>query len=374
MLHRGVDAFPGAHRISLAGAAHGLIVIGTSTGGVEALIQIAHELPEDLPAAICVVMHMSAQATSMLPQILSRYGPLPATHPADKEPIAVGHIYVAPPDRHLLVERGRLRITHGPKENRVRPAIDPLFRSAALAYGPQVVGVVLTGALDDGTSGLLAIRRRRGVVVVQDPKDALIPSMPESAVTYVEVDHVVPLASVASLLTRLAFEPARETAEGRETAAELLRYEARMAQMEEGTMARGETPGTLSSLTCPECGGPIYELRDDKLVRFRCRSGHAYTAESMAAQQSETVEEALWGAVNTLMESAELSGRLARDARKRGNVQVAGHLDERQRDSRRRAELIRRLLRSGDPAALDRMPGGDPAARLAAAEGSGAPC
>jgi two-component system chemotaxis response regulator CheB len=331
---------------------HDLIVIGTSTGGVEALAKIAHGLPEDLPAAVCVVLHTTPQAPSMLPQILSRNGPLPATHPTDGEPIALGHIYVAPPDRHLLVERGRLRVVHGPRENRVRPAVDPLFRSAALAYGSRVVGVVLTGALDDGTAGLLAIKRRGGIAVVQDPRDALIPSMPESALAYVPIDHTVPLAGMADLLRRLAREPVHDptggATDGKEPVLELLRYEANMAEMEEGTMARGETPGTLSALTCPECGGPIYELLDGKLVRFRCRSGHAYSAESMVSQQAESTEAALWEAVNTLMESAQLSERLARDARRRGHDRVAVRFDERQRESERRAELIRAVLRNGD--------------------------
>ncbi len=327
---------------------HDIIAIGTSTGGVEALATIVQGFPQNLPAAVCVVLHTSSQAPSMLPHILSRNGPLPAAHPSDGAPITRGHIYVAPPDRHLLVERGRLRVLRGPKENRVRPAADPLFRSAALAYGPRVVGVVLTGALDDGTAGLLAVKRGGGIAVVQDPDDALIPSMPQSALTYAPIDHVVSLAEMSGLLTRLAYEPSGDMPEGKPPVLDTLRYEANMDEMQEGTMARAETPGTLTALTCPECGGPIYELHDGKLMRFRCRSGHAYSAESMLAERSESTEAALWEAVNALMESAHLSEKMARDARRRGHERVAERLEERMHASARRAEMIRDVLRTGD--------------------------
>lgn len=321
---------------------HDLVVVGASTGGVEALTYLVHGLPEDLPASMCVVMHIPAQSHSYLPQILSRHGPLPATHAMDGEPLAPGHIYVAPPDRHLLVEHGRLRLSRGPKENRARPAVDPLFRSAALAYGPRVIGMVLTGALDDGTSGLFSVKERGGIAVVQDPEDALIPSMPASAFEYVDVDHCVPLSAMPALLTRLVREPVDVEAAG--PVPELLRYEANMAEMDEGTMEQAETPGALSSLTCPDCGGPIYELRDGKLIRFRCRSGHAFTYETMAAGQAEAVEEALWVAVNTLMESCQLSERLASDAHNRGHTRIAKRFTDRAGEMQRRAELLRDVL------------------------------
>lgn len=325
---------------------HDLVVVGASTGGVEALTSLVHGLPEDLRAVICVVLHIPAQSHSYLPQILSRNSALPAAHAEDGEPLAHGRIYVAPPDRHLLIERGRVRLSRGPKENRTRPAVDPLFRSAALAYGPRVIGIVLTGALDDGTSGLFAVKECGGVAIVQNPKDALIPSMPMSALEYVDVDHCVTLSEMPALLMRLVREPADAVAA--RPAPELLRYEANMAEMDEGTMERADTPGTLSSLTCPECGGPIYELQDGKLIRFRCRSGHAFSYESMAAEQSEAVEEALWAAVNTLMESFQLSERLARDSRHRGHTFLAKRYADRAAEMQRRAELLRDVLRAGD--------------------------
>src|SRR5579864_7798260 len=183
---------------------HDIIVIGASAGGVEALVKLVGQLPGDLPAAVFVVLHIPAESPSLLPGILERSGPLPASQPGDNEAIRSGHIYVASPDYHLLIEQGRVRQMRGPKENRHRPAIDPLFRSAALTYGPRVVGVILTGALDDGTAGLLAVKRRGGVAIVQDPDEALYPSMPLSALENVEVDYTLPLASIGPQLEQLA--------------------------------------------------------------------------------------------------------------------------------------------------------------------------
>jgi two-component system chemotaxis response regulator CheB len=186
---------------------HDIIVVGASAGGVGALVKLAKSLPADLPTAVFVVLHIPAQTPSLLPDILNRAGPLHALHPPDNTEIKHGHIYIAPPDHHLLIAQGHVHIARGPRESRHRPAVDPLFRSAAIAYGPRVIGVVLTGALDDGTAGLLAIKQRGGIAVVQDPQDALYPGMPQSAVDHVQVDYCVPLADMGALLAGLVSEP-----------------------------------------------------------------------------------------------------------------------------------------------------------------------
>ncbi|MEA2723494.1 MAG: two-component system, chemotaxis family, protein-glutamate methylesterase/glutaminase [Gemmatimonadales bacterium] len=187
---------------------HDIIAVGFSAGGIEALARLVSALPRDLPASLFVVHHFPADRVSALPNILRRSGDLPAIHPAHGQRIERGLIYIAPPDRHLLIEGSRIHLTRGPRENGHRPAIDPLFRSAARAFGPRVVAVLLSGALDDGVAGLDAVKRRGGVTVVQDPGDALCPSMPRSAIQRVAVDHVVPSAELAPLLTLLATEPA----------------------------------------------------------------------------------------------------------------------------------------------------------------------
>jgi two-component system chemotaxis response regulator CheB len=189
---------------------HDIIVIGASSGGIESLIEVVAGLPQDLSAAIFVVLHVSPQSKSELPAILSRAGPLPAAHAKDDETIAPGRIYVAPPDLHLLLNSERVRLVRGPKENNTRPAVDPLFRSAALAFGPRVVGVVLSGSLDDGTAGLIAVKKRGGVAIVQDPADAVFPDMPRNAMEAVDVDHCLPKSEIAAVLARLSREPAKK--------------------------------------------------------------------------------------------------------------------------------------------------------------------
>jgi len=186
-----------------------MIAIGASAGGVEALITVMRALPRNIPAAVFVVLHIPAQSPSLLPEILNRAGTLPTEHPENGAQVSYGHAYIAPPDHHLTVEQGHIRIVRGPKENRHRPAIDPLFRSLAYTYGPRTVGVVLTGSLDDGTAGLLAIKQRGGIAVVQDPDEALYPSMPLSALEHVAVDYTLPLSEIGPLLIRLAHETAQ---------------------------------------------------------------------------------------------------------------------------------------------------------------------
>lgn len=304
-------------------------------------------LPADLPASLFIVLHIPAQNPSLLPHILSRSCPLVALSPHDGEAIQQGRIYVAPPDRHLLVERGYVRLAHGPKENRHRPAIDPLFRSAARAYGARVVGVILTGSLDDGTAGLLTVKRRGGLAVVQDPKDALYPSMPLSALAHVAVDYTVPLSAIGPLLARLAHEQVEEGLE--HPVSEDLEIETKLAEFDMETFHNEHRAGTPSAFSCPECGGVLWELRDGELLRFRCRVGHAFSLDSMIAAQTEQVEDALWAALKTLDESASLSHRMAAQAHERGQDWLARSFEEKQRDAQRRAAVIEQVLRRETP-------------------------
>jgi len=323
-----------------------MIVVGASSGGIEALIRLVGGLPADLPAALFVVVHMPPGVPSVLPRILDRSGPLEAVECEDGAPITPGRIYVACPDRHLLIEAGRVRLVRGPKENHHRPAVDALFRSAAVEYGPRVAGVVLTGALNDGTVGLAAVKRRGGVAVVQDPDDAPFAGMPQSAIEHVEVDHCLPLSEIAPLLARIVREEVPAEEEGAYPVPDDMELESRMARIDSTTPENVEKLGHPSGFTCPECEGPLWEIRDREVLRFRCRVGHAYTAESMVTEKYEALEAALWVALNTLEEGAQMSRRLAAEARARGHEHAAARFEERARKAREQAGLIRQALGS----------------------------
>ena len=331
---------------------HDIIVIGASAGGVSAIRKLAQILPRDLPAAVFVVLHIPADSPSLLPKILMHAGALPAVHAMDGMAIEKGCIYVAPPDRHVIVEHGSISVVRGPRENRHRPAIDPLFRSAALAYGPRVIGVVLTGALDDGTAGLLAIKRRGGLAVVQDPKEALYRSMPESALHHVQVDYSVTLAEMGPLLVRLSRQKAAE--EAAYPIYEDLRKEVGISKMEREVLKERDNAGTPSEFSCPECGGVLWEIQDGKLQRFRCRVGHAFTAESVQAAQQDKLEEALWTALKTLEEQVSLSRRMLQHATQNGHDWLARTFEQRMLDAEQRANTIRdALIEQKEPQFVD---------------------
>ena len=324
-----------------------VVLLGASAGGVEALSAVVSRLPSDLRAAVLVVLHVPAWGTSVLPNILDRCGPMPALHALDGEPLVNGRIYVAPPDRHLVTQDGVARVIRTPKENGVRPSVDTLFRSAARSHGANVIGVVLSGTLDDGTAGLIAVKERGGVTMAQDPADAAFPSMPESAVRFVKPDHVAPAKKLAELITeRVAAAVERDrSAPGAEGGA--------VDFIEEGdTASAAEQEGLASELTCPECGGTLWERSDGELLRFRCRVGHAYSPESLFSHQLESLEGALWAAVVALQERGDLASRLARRMSERGQRGRADRYEAQADDARRRAEQVRsaiiQLSRSGD--------------------------
>lgn len=276
-----------------------VIVVGASAGGVEALGRLVGGLSPELPASIFVVLHLLASGKSLLDSILSREGPLPATAAVNGERFERGHIYVAPPGHHLLIRGDQVELSAGPRENGHRPAVDPLFRSAARACGARVIAVVLSGALDDGAAGTRFVKERGGAVLVQDPDDALYPAMPTNAMSVTDVDHVAPIARMPTVLTDLLEEPLDRALE--EEADSLWRTE----ELEE--RAEGEPSG----LTCPECGGSLSQRDEGSLVRFACRTGHAYSPESLMQEQSKSLEQAMWSALRGLEERADLFRRMA---------------------------------------------------------------
>jgi two-component system chemotaxis response regulator CheB len=318
-----------------------IVVVGTSAGGLDTLRTLVAGLPADLPASVLVVIHLPPQGPGLMPDILSRSGPLAVTQAQDNQALRRGHIYVAPPDFHMLVDDGHIRLAKGARENLHRPAIDPLFRSAALAFGPRVIGVVLTGALDDGTAGLSAVKRCGGTTVVQDPEDAAYPSMPRSAMRNVRVDHCVALAGMAALLDQLARgEPAAMPRDARP----------RDIAMEVGMADHDSDEDKLdqiaqrSTFTCPECHGTLWEMNEAGALRYRCHVGHAYTGETLLSQQSHGLEDALWAAMRGFEENATLSERMADRSRSQGHETVADRFRLRVETARRRAHEIRLLI------------------------------
>jgi two-component system, chemotaxis family, protein-glutamate methylesterase/glutaminase len=292
-----------------------VVVIGASAGGVESLREVVRQLPADFPAPVLAVLHVPAYQPSSLPGILSSAGPLPASHPDDGTVMKAGHIYVAPPDCHLLVDDDRLVVTKGPRENRFRPSIDALFRSAAYNYGSRVMGVVLSGALDDGTSGLWTIKRLGGIAIVQKPNDARFESMPLSALANVHVDHELPAGDIGTLLVRLVSE---RRVGGASTADDALqkRIATELAiavegkAFEKGIMDMGE----LTPFTCPECHGALVRLKENKMTRYRCHTGHGYSDSALLEAVMETTSDMLWQVMRSLEEGVMLLEHMGRHA------------------------------------------------------------
>jgi two-component system, chemotaxis family, protein-glutamate methylesterase/glutaminase len=325
-----------------------IVVIGASAGGIEALNELVRGFPPDFGAPILVVLHIPPDSPNLLPKILARAGTVRTKAAEDGERAENGVLYVAAPDRHLIVEAdGTLRTPRGPRENRSRPSVDPLFRSAALAYGPHAVGVILTGTLDDGTAGLLAIQRRGGITIVQDPDDAAYPGMPQSAIAHVNVDYVLPLRNIAAQLQASISQELR-IVRGSNREMKQMELENKISLMDSKALRGDERPGHPSAFSCPDCGGVLWQIDDGELTRFRCRVGHAYSPETMLAAQSDVLEEALWTAMKTLEESARLSKRLAAGERERGHEWMAVRFDDKEREARDRADVIRRFLASDD--------------------------
>lgn len=286
-----------------------LVVIGASAGGVRVLLDLAAALPEDFPACVLVVLHVGAHR-SMLPELMSARGWLRAIHPRDGQALQPGRIFVAPPDHHMLVEDGVVRISRGPKENHSRPAIDPLFRTAALAHAQRVIGLLLSGRLDDGTAGLQAIKRCGGLAVVQDPADAEHPDMPASARANVPIDACVSAAALADTLLRLVDAPV--AAVGRDPPAAIVTDQAISAGVG-NPMENLSAIAQPSRFSCPECAGVLFELDGAKPRRFRCHTGHGYTLRVLAHTQDAATDEALWGAMRSLHEREALLRELAKD-------------------------------------------------------------
>jgi two-component system, chemotaxis family, protein-glutamate methylesterase/glutaminase len=342
-----------------------IVVVGASAGGIEALKEIVRDLPPDFKAALFVVLHISAQSPGILPDILRRSGPLPSSLATDGDEIRPSHIYVAPPDQHMLLDgAGFVRLSRGPKENHFRPAVDPLFRSAALAFGSRVIGVVLTGGLDDGTSGLWAIKERGGIATVQDPTEATAPSMPLSALKHVLVDYKVRLKEIPPLLARLTEEPAEQNGQ---LVSREMETETKIARGENAIAAGIHQWGDVSNFACPECHGVLQERKEGTLRRFRCHTGHAYSEGSLLHDLTERAEEAMWNAIRSLQERSFFLRKLAEEE-PRGDARNAEQL---RREAEESDWLAQTLRSSAMQTSTKTMPVPAPSIGTAEADNSG---
>lgn len=330
------------HREELDMRQHNIIVIGGSAGSIEALKLLLATLPPTLPAALFVVVHLSADSPGMLPNILEYNSQLPVLTATDQLPIRTGHIYVAPPDHHLLLEAGWMRVTHGPKENRFRPAVDPLFRSAAYAFGAQTIGVILSGMLDDGTAGLWAVKDRGGIAVVQDPSDALYPSMPENALRYVAVDYRLRVNDMAARLEQLVHEPVAEKEES--SMSDPLSIETNIALGDNALQTGVLHLGHPSYFTCPECHGVLMQIHEGEIIRFRCHTGHAYSQETLLAEVDEAIEIGLWNAVRTMDEKVLLLRQMAQQLTAPQDTATAQRFTEKATAVEERSQLVRQFV------------------------------
>ncbi|HKP61952.1 MAG TPA: chemotaxis protein CheB [Polyangiales bacterium] len=325
-----------------------IVVVGASAGGVEALISLARALPGDVHAAFLAVLHVPPHGNSGLARLLDRAGPLPAALAEEGERIVAGRWYVARPDHHLLIAReGTVHLGRGPTENGHRPAIDALFRSAAHAFGSSVIGVVLSGSLDDGTAGLLTIKLVGGLAMAQDPEEAVYPSMPQSAIVNVAVDHVGTVVELAATIVRLVKESAAPPKPIMDAVRQNAGNETRIAEDGVAAIDEEQRRGVPSAFACPDCNGVLWEVREGELVRFRCRVGHAYLPQALSVAQSDRLEESLWIALRTLKESNALSQRLAVRATERGMSHVAAAYEVRALEAEQRAAVIEDVLKRG---------------------------
>jgi two-component system chemotaxis response regulator CheB len=323
-----------------------IIVVGASAGGLAAFKTLVAQLPDGLPATIFIVWHIAPDYPSLLPQILAQVAALPVAHAVDGEPIETGRIYVAPPDRHLLVEPGVVRLSRGPKENRFRPAIDVLFRSAARSYGARVMGVVLSGTLDDGAAGLYAIKERGGIAVVQDPCDALHPSMPRAALSTVAVDYCLPIIDIGALFSHLVNQTIIPKPEN--MVSEEMDIEVGVARQDNGLELGIMKLGQLSPFTCPECHGVLLQLKEGNLLRFRCHTGHAYSLNTLLAEITQSIEEILWDGIRTIEASEMLMVHTAEHLRDLNEHEVADLLLQKAEDAKQRANLVRQAVTSDE--------------------------
>ncbi len=322
-----------------------IIVVGASAGGFDAIKKLVASLPVNLHAAIFIVWHMAPQSESVLPNVINRLRSMPAIGAYDNQLIEPGHIYIACPDRHLIIEDDHIRITRGPKENRFRPAIDALFRSAAYVYGSRVIGVILSGALDDGTAGLWTIKKRGGIAIVQDPDDAEVPAMPENAIREVPVDYILPVAEMAPLIVKLCNQKITEQKHNDMEEDKKTEREIRIA-LQEHVPGQGMQFGELAPFSCPECHGVLSAIKEGSLVHYRCHTGHAFSPNSLLVAITENIEQSLWDSLRGVEESISLLNHIGDHYAENNQPHYAALYFQKAREALELGQQLRKVFKS----------------------------
>ncbi|HKB87856.1 MAG TPA: chemotaxis protein CheB [Ignavibacteriaceae bacterium] len=319
-----------------------IIVIGTSAGGIDALSTICEKLPSDFAIPVFIVWHISPESMNYFPQMLAKKTKLRVQSAIDNQAIKPGYIYTAPPNNHVLIEDSKMRVVYGPKENRFRPAIDPLFRSAAYAFGSDSIGILLSGMLNDGTSGLWSIKDRGGVTIVQDPEEAQFPDMPLNALHNVSIDYKISIEKMGNLLVKLAAD--HTVNNNSNDRPEKMKIEIKMVS--DGNVLDTDVKqiGELSEFTCPECHGSLWQIKEGNIIRFRCRTGHAYSASALLEELSVVIEKRIWSVIKGLEEHTSLVKYLTEHLHSAEEKQGLNLYLRQAEQSQRYANLLRRFL------------------------------
>ncbi|QSB25288.1 chemotaxis protein CheB [Flavobacterium sp. CLA17] len=327
-----------------------IVVVGTSAGGMKALIKLVEQLPKDFPAPILIVQHISADATGdALLNSLNKIGKLKCIHAKHGNHIESGYIYFAPSDHHLMVEKdGSLLVTKGAQENRSRPAIDPLFRSAAASFGNKTIGILLTGYLDDGTAGIITIQRCGGISIIQDPADADYPDMPTNALNQMKPDYCVPITEMGGILSTLMIRKSTKQL----TIPEDIVKEVKIAQRVLSDLPSVNSLGEQVPFNCPGCGGVLWKMDKGPALRYRCHTGHSYTAAALLAEQTEKIEETMWTALRMFEERKNLLTTIANGQK----GAMANSANERAKMSQVHIDRIRAILLTDDKSSISDSP------------------
>jgi two-component system, chemotaxis family, protein-glutamate methylesterase/glutaminase len=330
-----------------------IIVIGASAGGFDVIKKLIALLPAELDAAIFIVWHMSPDVQGVLPRALNQFSKIPAAHAVDREPVKRGRIYVAPPDHHMLIDNGYIRVTRGPKENRFRPAIDPLFRSAAFNYNQNVIGIILSGALDDGTAGLWTIKRRGGLAIVQLPAEAEVSSMPENAIRAVAVDYILPVQDMPAIIIEHCSEQRKYDTRIHTEDNSKLELEINIAMENHGYKYNILDLGELTPYTCPECHGVLTSIKEGDRIRYRCHTGHAFSADTLLAGITEGIEDNLWTAIRNMQESIMLLNHMGDHFAEVNQPRIAALYFKKAKEAEARVKIVRQAVMDHEQLSTD---------------------